>query len=169
MRLRNGMMIVAIGGLLAAAPVYAQHNEQDDDGDEGQETEVAIKRSDLPPAVEKTAAAESAHATVKGFAREVENGVTYYEMELVVDGHARDVLMDADGNVVEIEEQVAFERLPATVQTALKARAGKGKIGVVESLTKRGSLVAYEAHIVTGRTRSEVQVGPNGETLDHEE
>ncbi len=169
MRVRDGMMILAIGGLLAAAPVYAQHNEHDDDGDEGQENEVAIKRSDLPPAVEKTAAAESAHATVKGFVREVENGVTLYEMELVVDGHTRDVLMDTEGNVVEIEEQVAFASLPATVQTALKARAGKGKIGIVESLTKQGRLVAYEAHVVTGRARSEVQVGPNGETLDHEE
>ena len=37
--------------------------------------------------------------------------------------------------------------------------------GRIESLTKRGKLVAYEAHIKTDSKRSEIQVGPNGEKL----
>jgi uncharacterized membrane protein YkoI len=151
--------MAVLGGLIAATAVYVS----------GQESETPIKRSELPPAVEKTVAAESAHATVKGFTREVENGQTYYEAELVVDGHARDVLMDEHGTIVEVEEQVAFDKLPAKVQAALRAHAGRGTIRVVESLTKNGKLVAYEAHVVTKGVRSEVQVGPNGETLDHEE
>lgn len=169
MRLRNGFMIAILSGVFATAAVYAQPQEPEDEADEGQETEEVIERSELPPAVEKTVTAQAAGATVKGFAREVENGQTYYEAELVVDGHIRDVLMDADGNVVEVEEQVMFDKLPERVQIALKARAGAGTIAVVESLTKRGKLVAYEAHVVTAGKRSEVQVGPNGEPLDHEE
>jgi hypothetical protein len=39
----------------------------------------------------------------------------------------------------------------------------------VESLTKKGKLVAYEAKVNTGGKKSEVQVGPDGKPLDHEE
>ena len=62
--------------------------------------EKKIKRADLPPAVEKTVAAESAGATVKGFSTEKEKGETFYEAELVVNGHSKDVLIDASGAVV---------------------------------------------------------------------
>jgi hypothetical protein len=55
------------------------------------------------------------------------------------------------------------------VREGLQQRAGTGKIGKVESLTKRGTLVAYEAHVLTGTKRSEVQVGPDGKPLAHEE
>src|SRR6266516_780886 len=37
------------------------------------------------------------------------------------------------------------------------------------ALTKRGALVAYEAHVRTGTKRSEIQVGPDGKPLAHPE
>src|SRR2546429_2986979 len=43
--------------------------------------EKKIKRSDLPPAVEKTAAEVSKGATIKGFSKETENGKTTYRSE----------------------------------------------------------------------------------------
>ena len=135
----------------------------------GAAQEKRIKRADLPPAVEKTVAAESAGATIKGFSSEKENGQTLYEAELVVNGHSKDLLMDASGIVVEVEEEVAMASLPAEVQTGLQAKAGKGKIVNVEALSKKGKLVAYEAHVVTNGKKSEVQVRPEGKPLDHEE
>jgi len=134
-----------------------------------EEHEKKIKRSDLPPAVEKTVAAESQGATLRGLSEEKENGQTYYEAELTVAGHSRDVLIDTNGNIVEVEEQVAFEKLPAEVQAGLQTKAGTGRITRVESITKHGKLVAYEAKVVTAGKRSEVQVGPDGKPLDHEE
>jgi len=131
--------------------------------------EKKIKRSDLPPAVEKTVAAQSAGATIKGFSTEKENGQTLYEAEMTVNGHSKDISMTADGSIVEIEEQVAFDSLPADVKAGLQAKAGKGKILKVESLTKKGKLVAYEAKVDTNGKKSEVQVGPDGKPLDHEE
>ena len=73
--------------------------------------------------------------------------------------------MDRNGNIVEVEEEVTMDSLPAAVQDALKKRAGAGTIGKIESLSKNGKLVAYEAHVKTGAKRSEIQVGPNGEKL----
>jgi len=151
----NLFVAIAASGLLFAGTSSAQ--------------EKKIKRSDLPPAVEKTVAAESAGATIKGFSTEKENGQTLYEAEMTVNGHSKDISMTADGSIVEIEEQVAMDSLPADVKAGLQSKAGKGKILKVESLTKKGKLVAYEAKVDTNGKKSEVQVGPDGKPLDHEE
>src|SRR5205085_7345108 len=76
--------------------------------------ERKINRSQLPPAVEQTVARESAGATIKGFATEVEHGQKLYEASLVVNGHTKDILIDRQGNIVEVEEQVSIDSLPAT-------------------------------------------------------
>jgi hypothetical protein len=131
--------------------------------------EKKIKRSDLPPAVEKTVAAQSAGATIKGFSTEKENGQTLFEVELTVNGHSKDISMATDGSIVEIEEQVALDSLSPEVQAGLQAKVGKGKILKVESLTKKDKIVAYEAQVETNGKKSEVQVGPDGKPLAHEE
>jgi hypothetical protein len=146
---------LALVGLFLAATTSAQ--------------EKKIKRSDLPPAVEKTVAAQSAGATIKGFSTEKENGQTLFEMELTVNGHSKDISMTADGAIVEIEEQVALDSLSAEVKAGLQAKAGNGKILKVETLTKKNKIVAYEAQVETNGKKSEVQVGPDGKPLDHEE
>ena len=131
--------------------------------------EKKIQRADLPPAVERTVAAQSQGSNIKGFSQEKNNGQTYYEAEMTVNGHSKDVLIDKDGAIVEVEEQAPIESLPVPVKDGLQAKAGSGKIVKVESLTKRGKLVAYEAKVQSGGKKSEIQVGPDGGPLDHEE
>jgi hypothetical protein len=92
-----------------------------------------------------------------------------YEVELQVDGRGKDILIDGQGNVVEVEEEVALDSLPAAVKEGLTKAASRGTISRVESLTKRGTMVAYEAVVKTGAKRREIQVGPNGEKLAHPE
>ena len=127
--------------------------------------EKTIKRSDLPTSVEKTVAEQTTGATVKGFTKEVENGKTVYEVELTVNGHGKDIAIDALGNIIEIEEEVDITTLPPAVKEGLTKAAGKGTISKVESLTKKGKLVAYEAVVKTGSKNSEIQVGPDGKKL----
>jgi uncharacterized membrane protein YkoI len=131
--------------------------------------EKKITKSELPPTVQKAADEQSKGATVRGYSREMEHGKSSYEVQLSSNGHSKDVSMDADGNVTEIEEQVTMEQLPAEVRQGLQAKVGKGTIKKIESLTKHGAVVAYEAQVVTDGKRSEVQVGPDGKPLDHEE
>jgi hypothetical protein len=131
--------------------------------------EKKIKRSDLPPAVEKAVSSFSEAARISGFSEEREKGQTFYEVQMVVDGHTKDVLMDRTGAVVEVEEEASMDKLPDEVRQGLLAKAKQGKLTKVESLTKHDKLVAYEAQVVTGGVRSEVQVGPDGTPLDHEE
>ena len=148
--------LVLLGSVALLAPILL-----------GQEKK--IQRSDLPPAVEETVAAESRGAVIRGFSMENENGQTYYEAEMTVNGHGRDVLIDKSGAIVEVEERVPFESLSPSVREGLQAKAGKGKIVKVESIVKHDQLVAYVAKVLTGTKKSEVQVGPDGKPLDHEE
>ena len=131
--------------------------------------EKKIQRADLPPGVEKTVATALQGSTIKGFSQEQEHGQTYYEAEMMVSGHSKDVRMDKDGAIVEVEEQVALDSLPGEVKQGLERKAGSGKILKVESLTKHGKLVAYEAKVQANGKNREIQVGPEGRALDHEE
>ena len=132
--------------------------------------EKKIQRSDLPPAVERTvSAAQNPGVTIRGFSQENEKGQTYYEAEAAVNGHRKDLLMDAHGAIVEVEEQVDFDSLQPSVKDGLQAKAGTAKILKVESITKKNKLVAYEAVVQTRGKKKEVQVDPDGNPLDHEE
>jgi uncharacterized membrane protein YkoI len=128
-----------------------------------------IARAELPPAVEKTVTAESQGATIQGFSTEVEDGKRIYEATLTVNGHARVLGIDARGNLLETEDEVSLASVPPAVKASLMKIAGKGTIVKVETLTKKGKLVAYEADVKTGATHSEIQVGPDGKQLTHPE
>ena len=132
-------------------------------------SERKINHDQLPAAVQAAADKEAQGATVKGFSTEVEGGKRVYEMETIVSGHTRDLQFTADGTLTEVEEEVALNSLPTTVHSALMAKAGSATIVKVESLTKQGKLVAYEAATEKGSKHGEIQVGPAGETLKHEE
>jgi uncharacterized membrane protein YkoI len=131
--------------------------------------EKTIAETDLSAPVQKVVREQSQGATIKGFTSEVEHGKTVYEAEVMVNGHTKDIEIDADGNINEIEEQVVMESLPDAVRTALVKKAMGGEITKVESLKKHGTLVAYEATILRKSKRSEIQVGPDGSNLRHEE
>jgi uncharacterized membrane protein YkoI len=123
--------------------------------------EKKIQKKDLPPAVAKAMEQETQGATVKGFAKEIEDGKTFYEVETVKNGHTRDILFTEDGAIAEVEEEVAIDSLPAAVKTALSAQ---GKLQKVETVTKKGSTI-YEGHFAKGAKKSEVKVSADGKQV----
>jgi hypothetical protein len=127
--------------------------------------ETRVKMKDLPAAVHKTVQQESKGAVVKGVTKEVEDGKTQYELETMVHGHSRDLIIDEAGNVTEVEEQVRMESLPAEVKAGLKQAAGKGKIMKVETVSKGGTLTMYEAVVQHGTKKSEIQIGTDGKPV----
>jgi len=143
-----------IGGIVAGIALAAAA--------QAAEKEQRVKKSDLPAAVQAAAERESTGATVRGYSKVVEKGQVLYEMDLTVDGHAKAILIGADGNVAEVEEEVPWERLPPEVQAGLKQRAGKRKIGKVTAISKNTTVTGYEADVVAKGKRSEIEVGPDG-------
>jgi hypothetical protein len=95
--------------------------------------------------------------------------VETYEVETVADGRTRDLSIGRDGQLLEVEQQVSLDQLPQDVQAGVKRKAMGGSIEKIESLTKHGQLMAYEAVVrIHGHSR-EIQVGPHGQSLPREE
>jgi len=131
--------------------------------------EERLTRKELPAAVRETADDQSRNAIVRSYSKDNEDGKLEYEVAMTVNGHSRDITIAPDGRLLEIEEEVSFDTLPRKVRAGLQTRARGAKIDKVESITKHGSLVAYEAQIIRAGKRSEIQVGPEGNRLPHEE
>jgi hypothetical protein len=130
-----------------------------------QETESKVTMKDLPAPVQATVKELSKGAVMRGLSKEVGNGQTFYEVELKVNGRNRDALIDPAGNVMEIEEQVPFASLPPAVKSAIVKQAGKGRIMLIESVSKGNSVVAYEAHVKTAGKMSEIKVDTDGKAI----
>jgi uncharacterized membrane protein YkoI len=107
--------------------------------------DVKVKLADLPPAVKATVDAETRGATLKGLSKEQEKGKTVYELESLVDGRTRDLMIDSAGKVYVVEEQLDVDKAPAAVKSALEA---KGKVVALESVTENGK-THYEGQVRT--------------------
>ncbi len=129
-----------------------------------QAKEKSVKLKDLPPAV-KAAVEQQAgkDGKIRGLDVETENGKTVYEAELTVGKQRRDVSFDESGKIVEIEERVALESVPAAAKAAILKAAGKGKVLHVESVSDGSKIVAYEAKVKVDGKKSEVRVDPQGQ------
>ena len=123
--------------------------------------ETSVKMKDLPAEVQKTVQEQTKGAQIKGISKEVEKGKTMYEVETTVNGKSRDLLIDASGGLVSVEEPVPIESIPAPARAALEKLATGGKIKSVETVTK-GQTVIYEAVIAKGLKKSEVMVAADG-------
>jgi uncharacterized membrane protein YkoI len=127
-------------------------------------SEKAITMKDLPAAVQRTAQEQSKGAIIRGLSKEVEGGKTVYEVNMRVNGHGKDVTIDASGAVLEVEKEVALESIPSAARAAIEKAAGNGQITKVERVSG-GKQTAYEAHLRKDGKRSEVKVSADGRLL----
>lgn len=102
-----------------------------------------VQLKDLPAPVKATVEAESKGATVKGISKEKEGGKTVYELETLVSGRTRDLMIDSAGKVYVVEEQLDVDKAPAPVKAALEAQ---GKIVRLESVMENGK-TRYEGQV----------------------
>jgi uncharacterized membrane protein YkoI len=129
----------------AQMPAPAQKKAVEKEKKEGPEAaaEKKINMKSLPPAVKATVDAESKGATGKGISSEKENGKTVYELETLVNGRTRDLMIDSAGKVYVVEEQLDPAKAPAPVRAAMEA---KGTIVVLESVMRNGK-TTYEGQV----------------------
>jgi hypothetical protein len=123
--------------------------------------DTKIQAKDLPAAVRKAIPDATRGATITGYAREVEGGKTTFEVETTVNGHSRDLVFDATGTVIEIEEATKLDAVPAAVKTALEAQ---GKVLSVEQVTK-GKSITYEAVVEKNGKKSAVTANGDGKPV----
>src|SRR5437879_4805616 len=85
--------------------------------------ERKVMLESLPPAVQTAVKARTRNATLVGLRTETEKGKTMYEVETKVSGKSRNVLLDKTCAVVETEEEVDLDTIPAAAKSAIQKRA----------------------------------------------
>jgi len=128
--------------------------------------EKKVKLESLPPAVQSAVKEQTKNSTLLGLSEEKEGGKTMYEVETKdANGKSRDLIIDTAGAVVEIEEEVDIDSIPAAAKAAIQKRLAGGAVQKVEKLTK-GSNVSYEAAIKT-KSGKNTEVGVNADGSPH--
>ena len=93
-------------------------------------------------------------ATILHAAPETRDGHVVYEIESKDGTMWRDLLYSLSGEIIEIEEILPVDSLPAPVRTAVGKDAPRATIVGVERVTT-GTAIAYEVRVRrNGRTRS---------------
>jgi hypothetical protein len=80
----------------------------------------------LPEAVVETVRRTFPNARVTGIGRERENGVMYYEFNLVVEGRRIEVEVDEFGMIGEVERRAAGSEIPPALRRQLQGWAARG-------------------------------------------
>jgi uncharacterized membrane protein YkoI len=121
-----------------------------------------VKLESLPPAVQAAVREQTKNATIIGLSTEKEKGKVTYEVETTINGKTHDLVLDKTGAVLETEDEIDLNAIPAAAKLALQKQAGTGTITKVEKLMA-GSTIAYEAAIKTkaGKT-TEAAVNADG-------
>jgi hypothetical protein len=104
-----------------------------------------LQLKDLPAAVQKTVQANLKGGEIKNIAKEKEDGVEQYEVESALNGKARDFNVDSKGALLVVEEETTIDAIPAAAKAGILKKVGDGKLGMVETFTKTGQPMMYEA------------------------
>ena len=138
--------------------------------------EERVKPSQFPPAVAQAIKNNCPRCTIAKASREVENGVTVYDIEFKAGQGEMDV--SEDGSVIDRETVVRPKDVPPAALTAIRNAAGGGKIkqiakDEIRAELKEGKVIklatpkyVYEADMVKGDQAGEVQVSPEGRVTE---
>ena len=88
-----------------------------------------VELKSLPAGVQKAIRDETKGATLVGLSEEREDGKVLYEAETKVNGHTRDLLFDSTGALVEVEEEVAIDAVPAARRPPSRREGGQEAVG----------------------------------------
>ncbi len=153
--MRKVMVVVATGAfatVMLAGSAVAQETKaapkakaKSQQTQEAKENAKRLQLKDLPPAVQKTVQDNLNGGTIKNIGKETEEGVAQYEIESVLNGKARDFNVDMKGNLLVMEEATTLDAIPAAAKAAILKKVGDGKLGAVETLSKPGQPMLYEA------------------------
>ena len=107
--------------------------------------EKSLQLKTLPPAVQKAIQDNLKGGEIKNIGKETEHGVAQYEVESMLNGKHRDFNVDTKGNLVVVEEETSIDSIPDSAKAAIMKKVGAGTLGMVETFTKLGSEIMYEA------------------------
>jgi len=165
------MSIFVLVLVLAAPPVWAGGNSQEPS---------KMREGELPPAVAKAVQENCPGAEIDKMDVEKEAGITLYDIEFKA-GRG-EIEVAEDGTVMDIATIIPMNDLPKAAAEAIQKAAVGATIKQIERSEVRaeikkegekGTIVklaspryVYEAELVKGEHRGEVQVAPDGQVVE---
>ena len=146
----------AVAKSTAASNLIASEDEDD---------ETPINLGDAPAAVRAALAKITPDKNVKKVIKEVDDGITTYEVEYEADGKASSVEFSEGGDVLEIETTLAANALPAAVSQAIAKAFPKGSIKEAAAI----QTYHYEVVVTVNGKEKEVEVAANGQMDDDDD
>jgi hypothetical protein len=129
------------------------------------ESEEKVSLDQLPPAVKATILEEAKGGAIEQIGREREGDKTVYEAEWTVGGQKHDAKVSAEGALIELEEDVSPEDVPA----AVRAVAAKKFPANAQVEYERKMIVLYELEAEIDGREIELLVGPTGHVYERDE
>jgi hypothetical protein len=141
---------------------------------EGKEEKVKV--SQLPAAVAEAIKSNCPNCVIDKATREMENGVTVYDIEFKSGQGEMDLA--EDGSVIDRETVVQTKDIPPAALEAIQKGAAGGKIkqiakDEVRAELKEGKVIKldtpkylYEADLVKGNQVAEIEVSPEGQVTE---
>ncbi len=138
--------------------------------------EEKIKESQLPAAVVAAIKTNCASCSIAKASREIENGVTTYDIEFK--GGQGEIAITTDGTVVDRETVVSLNDVPAAALETIRKAASGGKIkqvakGEIRAELKDGQIIklaspryVFEAELEKGNEVGEIEVTPEGQIIE---
>lgn len=142
--------LISIGFLLLSVAASAQESK--------------VSEKDMPQPVLAAFRSAYPNATVRGYAKEKENGKSFYEIESTDGATMRDISYNPDGTVAGVEETVAATDLPAEAQKVIQTKYPRAVVTRAEKTTQ-GEKVGYEVSAKRGKQRISLAFDANGKLL----
>jgi uncharacterized membrane protein YkoI len=149
------------------------------------EKEEELSIDQVPDAVKATILAEAGDGTIKEIELENENGQTFYEADVIIDGQEFEIKVAPDGKLLgkEIDDEdgddddeddengddenevlVSIDQVPDVVKATILAEAGDGTIVEIEMENEDGQTI-YEADVIIAGQEIEIKVAADGTLL----
>ncbi len=99
-------VLISVLGLLFALSAYAKD----------------VKKTlfkDLPDVVQRTVLKHMEKKNIINIEKEIDEGAIKYEIETVQNGFSKNINISKNGELLEIEEEVSFSKLPGKAQDAI--------------------------------------------------
>ncbi|MGH9705000.1 MAG: PepSY-like domain-containing protein [Candidatus Acidiferrales bacterium] len=114
----------------------------------------SLKLGDLPPGAQVAVKEQSAGGTLRNLWVGSNKGEKVFGAVIVSGGKRKEVVVNADGKIVDVQQEVNVESLPPAMRKSLKEQPQGAKILNVSKETENG-VVKYELETdVEGRSRN---------------
>lgn len=157
-------VLIAIGSTMQVGQAQAEPKE------------IRLTLAQLPPAVLEGIKTNCAGCSIDKATREVENGVTIYDIEFK--RGKGEIAIAEDGSVIDREVVVRLKDVPAAALDAIRKNSSGGTIrhiarGEIRAELKDGHIMklaspryVYEAELVRGGQVGEIEVTSEGQVVE---